>query len=42
MLVSIVEPNLQETMLYGTKRDDQLEPYIAPSVPTFQHCPRMI
>ena len=41
-LVNIVEPKLQETILYDTKRDAQLERYIAPSVPTFQHCPRMI
>ena len=40
--VNIVEPKLQETILYATKRDVQLEPCIAPSVPTFQHCPRMI
>ena len=41
-LVNIVEPKLQETILYHTKRDAQLEPYIAPSVPNFQHCPMMI
>ena len=33
-LVNIVEPKLQETVLYGTKRDAQLERFIAPSVPT--------
>ena len=36
------EPKLQETILYAAKRDVQLEPSTAPSVPTFQHCPRKI
>ena len=42
LLVNIVEPRLQETVLYATKRDAQLEPFVVPNVPTFQHCPRMI
>ena len=39
--VKIELPKLQETLLYDTKRDAQLEPCIAPSAPTFQHCPRL-
>ena len=42
LLVNIVVPKLQETILYDNKGDAQLEPYIVPSVPTFQHCPWMI
>ena len=42
LLVNIVEPILQGTILYGEKRDAQLEPYFVPNGPTFQHCPRMI
>ena len=41
LLVNIVEPKLQETILYATKRDVQLEPCIAPSVATFQPCPKL-
>ena len=40
--VKIVVFKLQNLILRVTRRDVQLEPYIAPSVPTFQHCPRMI
>ena len=41
-LVNILEPKLQEQTFRVTEGDAQLEPYIAPSVPTLQHCPRMI
>ena len=34
--VRIVVPKLQQTILHDTKRDAQLEPCLAPSVPTFQ------
>ena len=42
ILVNIGEPKLRETILYDTKKDAQLEPYIVPGVPTMQHCPKMI
>ena len=42
LLVKIVEPKLQEKTFLVTKTKAQLERYIAPSVPTFQHYPRMI
>ena len=34
--MNIVAPKLQEKILYGTRRDVQLEHCIAPTVPTFQ------
>ena len=42
LLLKIVVPKLQETLLYDPKKDAQLEPCIAHSVPTFQHCRKMI
>ena len=41
-LVNFVEPKLQETVLYGRKRDVQLVPHIARSFPIFQRYPRLI
>ena len=40
--MKILASKLQKTILYDTKRDAQLKPCVAPSVATFQHCPRMI
>ena len=37
----IVVPKLQSLILSVTRRVAQLELYIIPSFPTFQHCPRM-
>ena len=40
--VRIVVPKLQSLILLVVRRDVQLEPFIAPIVPTFQHCSTMI
>ena len=40
--VKIVVPKLQGTILYGTKRDVQLEHYIVPNVPISPQNPKMI
>ena len=39
--VIIVVPKIQETLLYGTRRDAKLEPCIVQSIPFFPLIPMM-
>ena len=42
LLVEIVVPKLQETIMYVTRRDVQLEHCIVPNVPISQQSPKMM